>query len=309
MFYSYNISILNKKQSIHNFMYWKNFYFFLSIICILLSILSIGIFGFNWSIDFTGGFLLKVHCDELIEIDKILDISNSIGLKNIHISHFGSIHDVIIRSSYLPNISILDFSHKILSVFYRYSQSKSQITCSEYIGPSADNNLIKTLFLSLILAFLFLVIYIVLRFSWSLSIGILLSLLHDVLLTLGCISIFRIEINSIIIVSLLSIIGYSLNDSIVVSDRIRENIKRFEYLSFFDVLNLSLTQVYSRTLMTSATTFSVAAILYYFGNEIIKSFSFTMMVGIFVGTLSSIYVSSSLSFQCYKITNNDKKRS
>ncbi|XBC42923.1 MAG: protein translocase subunit SecF [Buchnera aphidicola (Kaburagia rhusicola ensigallis)] len=283
-------------------MYWKNISFFISIICVLCSVISIIMFGFNWSIDFTGGMLINIHCDTLINIDKVIFALKSIGLQNIQVNYLGGINDVIVRSSYFSNASIMFFSKKVLLALDQYSVSKYNITSIQYVGPNSDNGLLQMFFIALLLALCFIFFYITIRFSWNLSVGIILSLLHDLLLTLGCISIFRIEVSPIIIVSLLSIIGYSLNDSIVVSDRIRENTKKFKNLLFLDILNLSLTQVYSRTLMTSATTFSVAAILYYFGNEIIKNFSLTMMIGIFIGTLSSIYISSSFSFQFYKTT-------
>ncbi|XBC43432.1 MAG: protein translocase subunit SecF [Buchnera aphidicola (Meitanaphis flavogallis)] len=283
-------------------MYWKNISFFISIMCVLFSVISIIMFGFNWSIDFTGGILINIHCDTLINIDKVIFALKSIGLQNVQVNYLGGINDVIVRSSYFYNASIIFFSKKVLLALDQYSGAKCNITSIQYVGPNSDNNLLQMFFIALFLALFFIFFYITIRFSWNLSVGIILSLLHDLFLTLGCISIFNIEVSPIIIVSLLSIIGYSLNDSIVVSDRIRENNKKFKNFLFLDILNLSLTQVYSRTLMTSATTFSVAAILYYFGNEIIKNFSLTMMIGIFIGTLSSIYISSSFSFQFYKIT-------
>ncbi|XBC40998.1 MAG: protein translocase subunit SecF [Buchnera aphidicola (Nurudea yanoniella)] len=281
-------------------MYWKNFSFILSIFFLFFSVFSIGFFGFTWSIDFTGGSIFQIHFEKLIEIYNVSDMLNSIGLYNSKSSYFGGIHNIIIRFPHFSNISIEDLSHKILIFFNENLKNQCEIISSEYIGSSIDNNLLIFFFLALFFSILCTSFYIFLRFSWYLSIGIILSLFHDILLILGCISFLHIEVSPIIVVSLLSIIGYSINDSIVISDRIRENIKKFKYLSFFNILNLSLTQIYARTIMTSATTFSVAAISYYFGNEMIKNFSLTMMIGIFLGTLSSIYVSSSLSFQLYK---------
>ncbi|XBC42407.1 MAG: protein translocase subunit SecF [Buchnera aphidicola (Meitanaphis elongallis)] len=308
MSYVYNINVLNEKKTIYDFMSFNNVSFCISMICVLLSIISISMLGFNWNIDFTGGFLVKVHCNMMIEVDKIINAFKGMGIRNVQVNYFGGINDVIVRVPDLFTLSILDFSHKVILAFHKCLMFKSEITSIEYVGPSADNDLLNMFFCSLFLALLFISIYIIFRFSWNLSIGIILSLFHDLLLTLGCISVFRIEVSPIIIVSLLSIVGYSLNDSIVVSDRIRENTVKFKDLLFVDILNFSLTQVYSRTLMTSATTFSVAAILYYFGNEIIKNFSLTMMIGIFVGTLSSIYISSSFSLQFFEMINGKQNR-
>ncbi|XBC39350.1 MAG: protein translocase subunit SecF [Buchnera aphidicola (Nurudea shiraii)] len=299
--YLYYLFILKKKELVYNFLHWKNYSFFISVLCLFFSIVSIEMYGFNWNIDFTGGFIFQIRFDNLVELNDISNVLNDVGLYTNQISYFGGLDEVIIRFPYFSNISITDLFNKIFISLNRGLKFKCHIISSEYVGPNVDENLLIFFFLSLFMSILCTSFYIFFRFSWYLSIGIILSLFHDLLLTLGSISFLYIEVSPIVIVSLLSIIGYSINDSIVISDRIRENSKKFKNLSFFDILNLSLTQTYVRTIITSATTFSVAAVLYCFGSEMIKNFSLIMMIGIFFGTLSSIYVSSSLSFQLYNM--------
>ncbi len=185
----------------------------------------------------------------------------------------------------------------VINVINKNIDESAVVKRIEFVGPSVGAELAQTGAMALIAALICILIYVAMRFEWRLALGAVIALAHDVIITLGVLSLFHIEIDLTIVASLMSVIGYSLNDSIVVSDRIRENFRKIRRGTSYEIMNVSLTQTLSRTIMTSATTLLVVLMLYIFGGAMLKGFSLVMLIGVSIGTISSIYVASALALK------------
>lgn len=185
----------------------------------------------------------------------------------------------------------------VINVINKNIDESAVVKRIEFVGPSVGAELAQTRAMALIAALICILIYVAMRFEWRLALGAVIALAHDVIITLGVLSLFHIEIDLTIVASLMSVIGYSLNDSIVVSDRIRENFRKIRRGTSYEIMNVSLTQTLSRTIMTSATTLLVVLMLYIFGGAMLKGFSLVMLIGVSIGTISSIYVASALALK------------
>ena len=248
--------------------------------------------GLKYGIDFSGGTLIQLQFKTAPDIDEIRDGLKSVGLGESTIQEFGSKRDILIR--------IQRSEEKLEAVGSKIRDSlgdkfnKEEITVArvEMVGPKVGKDLREKAFLSIVYAIIGIVLYISWRFELQYAIAAIIALIHDVLVTIGAFSIFDKEFTLVIVAAFLTIIGYSLNDTIVVFDRIRENLRRRGKNTLVEIINASINQTLSRTLLTSGTTLLVVVALFLFGGEIIHDFSFALLVGIFVGTYSSIFIAS-----------------
>ncbi|WP_220665401.1 protein translocase subunit SecF [Sodalis sp. CWE] len=279
-------------------MRWSFISFSFSLFFLVISIGIIAIQGFNWGIDFTGGIMIELNLTEAANLEKIRDGLRNAGFIDSFVQNFGSCHDIILRLPLLEDKCFdQEFKKKILDVIAYSTGCKVTLNRAEFIGPNIGSNLLQDGGIALFIALIAIFIYVWCRFEWRIAIGAVISLLHDIIVTLGVLSLLKIEIDLTIIASLMSVIGYSLNDSIVVSDRIRENFQVINFYSAYDIINISLTQIFNRTIITSTTILVAMVILLIFGGTALRGFSIVLFTGVLIGTISSIYVSSALSLK------------
>jgi preprotein translocase subunit SecF len=264
----------------------------ISLILIIISIAAMGMRGLNLGVDFTGGTLVEVGYAESVELESVRKALASSGYGDAIVQHFGTAKDVLIR---LPvtdkDADKAALSNRVLgSLVYKGAPEMRRV---EFVGPQVGDELRDKGGLAMLYALIGILIYVALRFEWRFSLGSVAALIHDVILVVGFFAITQIEFDLTVLAALLAVIGYSLNDTIVVFDRIRENFRRIRKATSEGVLNTSINQTLSRTLMTSITTLLVLIALFVFGGEVIHSFSIALIVGVIVGTYSSIYVASS----------------
>lgn len=293
----YSIEQLNHGRKVHDFMRWDKLAFTLSALLLIASAIIIGIRGFNWGLDFTGGTVIEITLEKPGELDVMRHALQGAGFGEPQVQNFGSSRDVMVRLSPHEGNAGQELGSKVVAEINRATQQNATVKRIEFVGPSVGSDLAQAGALALLAALICILIYVGFRFEWRLALGAVLALAHDVIITMGVLSLFHIEVDLTIIASLMSVIGYSLNDSIVVSDRIRENFRRIRRGSPYEIVNISLTQTLSRTLMTSATTLVVVLMLLIFGGELLRGFSLTMLIGVSIGTISSIYVASALALK------------
>ena len=263
---------------------------FISCVIITCGIISLIIHkGPNLSIDFTGGTIIQIlfNDDNKIEINELRLILKSTNLNNSEITQFGK------NNEYRIKTSINNQSGEINNIFTeKFSQYNYEIRRIENVGPKIGNELQLQAIYAIGLALIMIMIYIGFRFDRFYSFGSLVAIVHDVLITLGIFSLLNLEIDLSIVAAFLTIVGYSLNDTIVIFDRFRENWQKDLKLSMNEIANLSLNQTLSRTIITSLTTLIVVSILYYIGGEVIKYFAFALIIGVLIGSYSSIFIAS-----------------
>lgn len=268
----------------------KAYFFSMLLIAIgLISLIAHG--GPKFGLDFVGGAQVEINFGQAENIGDIRDALSSIGLGTSEIKPFGSPDEILITTKEMEEITHV--ADTLTVVLQRYFPNNTiVINRIETVGPRIGEELRNKAVLSIGLALLFLIIYISWRFEFKFAIGAIAALIHDVFITIGAFSIFDKEITLPIVAALLTIVGYSLNDTIVVSDRIRENLKLLRREAFNIIINRSLNQTLSRTIITSLTTLVVVIILYISGSEIIKDFAFALIIGVSIGTYSSMFVAS-----------------
>nr|ELR5174003.1 protein translocase subunit SecF [Providencia rettgeri]ELR5197237.1 protein translocase subunit SecF [Providencia rettgeri] len=293
----YSVEQLNYGRKVYDFMRWDNVAFGISIVLLIASFVIIGLKGFNWGLDFTGGTVIEINLSQPADLDKIRDSLSNSAHKDSLIQNFGSSRDIMIRIPPIEGAAGQEVGKEIITIINQSVDDKATVKRIEFVGPSVGAELAQTGALALLTALICILVYVGFRFEWRLAAGAVLSLAHDVVITLGILSLFHIEIDMTIVASLMSVIGYSLNDSIVVSDRIRENFRKIRRGTPYEIMNVSLTQTLSRTIMTSATTLLVVLMLYLFGGTMLEGFSLVMLIGVTIGTISSIYVASALALK------------
>ncbi|OON38038.1 protein-export membrane protein SecF [Izhakiella australiensis] len=293
----YNIEQLNHGRKVVDFMRWDALAFIISALLIVAAIAIIGVRGFNWGLDFTGGTVIEINLERPTELDTLRSALQTAGFAEPQVQNFGSSRDVMVRMAPTKGPAGQELGNKVVTVINQASHQDATVKRIEFVGPSVGSDLAQAGAMALLSALGAILIYIGFRFEWRLALGTVLALIHDVIITVGLLSLFHIEIDLTIIASLMSVIGYSLNDKIVVSDRIRENFRKIRRGSSYDITNVSLTQTLSRTIITSATTLAMVLILFVFGGALLKGFSLTMLIGVTIGTISSIYVSSALALK------------
>ena len=257
----------------------------LSILLVLISVISLTFKGLNAGLDFTGGTLIEIKLSQPVNLEEIRDVLGSKVEDDFQVSYFGSEEDILIK---IPGGSENNLSDEIVSTLANVF--KFDLRRKDFIGPQIGEELRDQGGLGLLAALLVMMVYIMFRFQFKFAIGALLALVHDVLIVLGVFSIFYIGFNLTVLAAILAVIGYSLNDTIVVSDRIRENYRKKRKSDNVDVINRSLNQMLGRTLITSLTTLLVLFALLILGGDFIQNFAIALICGVIVGTYSSIYI-------------------
>ena len=268
-----------------NFMGPRKIASVLSIILVVLSIFSLSFKGLNAGLDFTGGTLIEIKLSQSTNLEEIREVLGSKLEDDFQVSYFGSEQDVLIK---IPGGSENNLSNEIVAALKNSFQF--DLRRKDFIGPQIGEELRDQGGLGILAAMLVMMVYIMFRFQFKFAIGALLALIHDVLIVLGFFSLFYIGFNLTVLAAILAVIGYSLNDTIVVSDRIRENYRKKRKSDNIDVINRSLNQMLGRTLITSLTTLLVLFALLILGGDFIQNFAIALICGVVVGTYSSIYV-------------------
>ena len=272
-----------------DFMAWRKIALSVSIILATVSILSLSLKQLNYGLDFTGGSLVELHYPNEIEVGNIRQSLTNAGYEGAQVALFGSTQDVLIK---LPGSVSDTLGAEIIQVLRQESSEDIDLRRIEYVGPQIGSELRDDGGLAMLLALGLMMLYITFRFQSRFAGAAVLALIHDVIIVLGIFSLFNLDFDLTVLAALLAVIGYSLNDTIVVSDRIRENLRIQRGADTEEVINLSLNQMLSRTLITSLTTLLVLMSLYLFGGELIKNFALALIFGVVVGTYSSIYIAS-----------------
>jgi len=263
-----------------------------SSVLIVVSIASLAINGLKLGIDFTGGTLVEVGYKQSADLGVLRNALSEAGFSNATVQNFGSSKDVLIRLKPQDGVSNAELSTKILSAVNKDSAEPADLRRVEFVGPQVGEELANDGGLALLYSMFGILIYVAWRFEYKFSLGSVAALVHDVIITLGCFSLLQMEFDLTVLAAILAVIGYSLNDTIVVYDRIRENFRTLRKDTSANIMNISLNQTLSRTLMTSLTTALVLVALAVLGGEIIHNFAIALLIGVGIGTYSSIYVAS-----------------
>ena len=265
-----------------------------SLLLILISIIFLLFKGLNYGVDFKGGTLIELRVlDKNVNISNVRDVFNSTTLKGVSIKKFGNETDYIVKFQ-TKNIDDPNFINNLKSTVSKSFNNDFEFRRVENVGPKVSAELLKSGIIAIGLSLFAMLFYIWIRFEWQFSIGAVTALIHDVMITMGIFSFLQIEFNLSIIAALLTIIGYSMNDTVVVYDRIRENLRKYKQMNIFDLINQSLNETMSRTLLTSVTTLLALFSLYFLGGEVLKGFTLAMIIGVFIGTYSSVFIASQI---------------
>ncbi|MCU7916113.1 MAG: protein translocase subunit SecF [Candidatus Thiodiazotropha sp. (ex Gloverina cf. vestifex)] len=263
-----------------------------SILLIVVALGSIIAKGLNLGIDFTGGTLVEVGFPAAVELPSVREKLSAEGFGDAVVQHFGTPRDVLVRLAPQADFESAELSDRAFSAMQGL-ESSADLRRVEFVGPQVGDELTEDGGLAMLYALIGILIYVGLRFEYRFAVGAVIALIHDVFITIGIFSLFQVEFDLPVLAAVLAVIGYSLNDTIVVYDRIRENFRKIRKGDSQTIINSSLNQTLSRTLVTSMTTLLVLLSLFFFGGEIIHGFALALIVGVVVGTYSSIYVAGS----------------
>jgi preprotein translocase SecF subunit len=274
-----------------NFNKFYKLFNLISLSLVVASVLLLFFKGLNFGVDFKGGTLIELRSnDKSINVTSLRQSFNKMNLGDFNVKKFGNENDFLIK------IEKKDTSANAIEVI------KKDLTSSlggsfnfrrvENVGPKVSSELLKSGIIAIALSLAAMLFYIWIRFEWQFSLGAILALFHDVIITLGLFSLFRLEINLSIVAAVLTIVGYSMNDTVVIYDRVRENLRKFSDIKIYELTNISINETLSRTIITSATTLLALVSIYLFGGEILKGFSLAMIMGVIFGTYSSIYIAN-----------------
>ena len=264
---------------------------FSSIVC-LISIASVFIQGFNFGIDFQGGILIEIRTHGPADIGALRTKLNSLGLGEVQLQGFGRPDDVLIRVQHQEGSDAAQ--NKAVDAVRAALGNNVEYRRVESVGPKVSSELIRSGIEATVLALLAIMVYIWFRFEWQFGVGGIVATVHDVISTIGLFSVFQLEFNLTTVAAILTIAGYSVNDTVVVYDRMRENLRKYKSMPLEQLIDLSINETLSRTILTSTTTFIAVLVLFLFGGEVIHGFSLAMMWGIGFGTYSSIYIAAPL---------------
>ena len=259
---------------------------------LLISILSLAILKLNVGIDFTGGSVIEVGYQQAVELQPIRNALETSGFGDTIVQHFGSAKEVLIRLVPKVDQDKAELSSQIIAVLNEASDSRIDVRRVDFVGPQVGEELTEDGGLAVLYALIAILIYVSLRFEFRFSLGAVAALIHDVIITLGIFSVLQLDFDLSVLAAILAVIGYSLNDTIVVFDRVRENFRKIRKKTAQEVTNISINQTISRTLKTSLTTLLVLLSLFFLGGEVIHSFALALIIGVIVGTYSSIYVAT-----------------
>ena len=264
----------------------------LSISIVVISLFLLIFKGLNFGIDFKGGTLIELRStDSTINISSLRDNLSQMNLGDVSVKNFGNKDDFLIKFENNENKNIIQ---EIKSNLDKSFNNNFDFRRVEKVGPKVSAELLKSGIIAISVALTLMLIYIWIRFEWQFSLGAILALFHDVIVTLGLFSLLSLEINLSIIAAVLTIVGYSMNDTVVIFDRIRENLRKYSDIKIYELSNISINETLSRTLITSVTTLLALLSIFFFGGEILKGFSLAMIFGVIFGTYSSIYIANTV---------------
>ncbi len=278
------------KDTTIDFMKARKFTYALSIIMVVLSIASIAIKGFNYGIDFSGGILIELQSDEQINVEELRKQLNKVNLDDVNLQTIGeSGKEIMIRAqakglNEKEQMAAVNEIKSVLGTEYDYRRV-------ELVGPQVGDELKKDGIIASVIAVVAISLYIWFRFEWQFALGAMIGLIHDIITTVGLLSFFGFDFSLTTVAAILTLAGYSVNDTVVTYDRIRENLRKFKKMPQYDLLNKSINDIFSRTILTGITTLLAAIALLVWGGDTLRSFSFTIVWGVIVGTYSSIYIS------------------
>ncbi|MDA7450677.1 protein translocase subunit SecF [Candidatus Pelagibacter ubique] len=274
-----------------NFNKFYKLFNLISLSLVVASVLLLFFKGLNFGVDFKGGTLIELRSnDKNINVTSLRQSFNKMNLGDFNIKKFGNENDFLIK------IEKKDTSANAIEVIKKDLTSSLGSSFNfrrvENVGPKVSSELLKSGIIAIALSLAAMLFYIWIRFEWQFSLGAILALFHDVIITLGLFSLFSLEINLSIVAAVLTIVGYSMNDTVVIYDRVRENLRKFSDIKIYELTNISINETLSRTIITSATTLLALVSIYLFGGEILKGFSLAMIMGVVFGTYSSIYIAN-----------------
>ncbi len=280
-----------EKRNIPFNLFYKQFNF-VSLILIVISLVFLVLKGLNYGVDFKGGTLIELRTtDKSISISELRKSFTKMELGDVSVKNFGNENDFIVKFEKKDKLEE-NFIVNLKNELKKDIGDSFNFRRVESVGPKVSSELLKSGILAIALSLGAMLIYIWIRFEWQFSLGAIAAIFHDVIITLGFFSVLNLEINLSIVAAVLTIVGYSMNDTVVIFDRVRENLKKFSDIKIFDLTNISINETLSRTIITSATTLLALLSIFIFGGEILKGFSFAMILGVIIGTYSSIYIAN-----------------
>ena len=264
----------------------------LSITLVTISLILLFFKGLNFGIDFKGGTLIELRStDTKINVSSLRDNLNQMNLGDVSVKNFGDERDYLIKFENSENKNVIKEIEISLDKSFGNNFDFRRV---ENVGPKVSSELLKSGVIAITVALVLMLIYIWIRFEWQFSLGAILALFHDVIVTLGLFSLLGLEINLSIIAAVLTIVGYSMNDTVVIFDRVRENLRKYSDIKIYELTNISINETLSRTLITSITTLLALLSIFFFGGEVLKGFSLAMIFGVIFGTYSSIYIANTV---------------
>ena len=271
---------------------YYNHFNIVSITLVVISLFFLVFKGLNFGIDFKGGTLIELRSnDTKINVSSLRDNLNQMNLGDVSVKNFGNEKDFLIKFENNNNKNVIEEIKLNLDKSFGNNFSFRRV---ENVGPKVSAELLKSGVIAISVALMLMLIYIWIRFEWQFSLGAILALFHDVIVTLGLFSVLGLEINLSIIAAVLTIVGYSMNDTVVIFDRVRENLRKYSDIKIYELTNISINETLSRTLITSITTLLALLSIFFFGGEILKGFSLAMIFGVLFGTYSSIYIANTV---------------
>jgi preprotein translocase subunit SecF len=285
------MQILQLKKTV-TFMSYRKIAMIFSAILMITAVYSLATNKLNFGLDFTGGTLIEVGFEDAADLTKLRALMDTNGYSDAVVQLYGSSRDVVIRLALREDVKVEMLGNQVLALLKEGTGQHVDMRRIEFVGASVGDELAEQGGLAMLTALICILFYVAFRFEWRFAVGSVVALFHDVLLTLGLFSILGLAFDLTVLAAILAVIGYSLNDTIVVSDRIRENFRKIREGEPEEIINISLTQTLSRTFITSITTLLVLAALFFRGGELIHGFATALLFGVFVGTYSSIYVAS-----------------
>ena len=264
----------------------------LSVSLVIISLLLLTFKGLNFGIDFKGGTLIELRSsDTKVNVSSLRDNLSQMNLGDVSVKNFGNGTDYLIKFENNENKNVIEEIKKNLDKSFGNNFNFRRV---ENVGPKVSAELLKSGVIAISVALFLMLVYIWIRFEWQFSLGAIVALFHDVIVTLGVFSLLGLEINLSIIAAVLTIVGYSMNDTVVIFDRVRENLRKYSDIKIFELTNISINETLSRTLITSITTLLALLSIFFFGGEVLKGFSLAMIFGVIFGTYSSIYIANTV---------------
>jgi preprotein translocase subunit SecF len=267
----------------------------LSVVLFVLSFIAFATRGLNFGIDFTGGTLIEVAYDRVVDLGDVRKQLAAAGFDAAIVQHVGSAKGVIVRIPPHAGMQSAEISNRVLDALKKDTQASVEMRQVEFVGPQVGEELVEDGGLALIFALFGILVYVALRFELRLAVASVIATVHDLLLTAGLVSALRLQFDLTMLAAILTVAGYSINDTIVVFDRIRENFRKLRRESPLEVMNRSINETLSRTLITGPTSLMVLTALYFLGGDVIDDFALTLIIGVVIGTFSSIYIASPIA--------------